>query len=731
MTSPAADLDSKLRPMRNSGAGDHDVNCRHCQQSNPYSRRFCSGCGQSLWVQCPACHTECPADEKFCGHCGANIAAELERQQRACDAALTEAAQLAAAHRHDDALITLARIAAESDPRLAPWAAQAREEIGRVEQQRQQQLAQLQDILAAAQQCFVAFEYERAQQALEEIPVQVRSAEHEALLLKARSCRQELVALSGEIRSAVEQKRMGDLLPKLERLLALKPNHAQARQLAQQLAASLVKRAKTHLAQHEYQHAFDHLDQIPSVVDSEEVQKLRDTASELTSLLTAVKDGALANSNLLALAERLCKFAPANLAAAKLRTQIAERAKTAPVDPRLGAPNWSPSPQRTLLGPPIDWLAHVSRPAIATEALSKVLTEHPGQFFTALGLALTGAGQAAIDADLTPRGKEGLFGKLPTLGFGRRGPATCWGLDLSDYSLKAVRVSPGGSDGLQVDAVEYILHRQSPAQAGGEMVRAEILQATLKNFLTRVGDLKGIKLCVGMPGQRVLGRFFELPPMPARKVPDSVQFEARHQLPVALEDLCWSYAILEEQPGKQADQAPRRVLLQAARETHVRDRIGLFKAAGLVVDVVQSDCLALHNALTLELFGEDEAETTSGAIAAIDVGDASTNVVVSSPTRCWFRTFGVAGETFGRELVRQLELTHEQAGQVLRQPARARRYYEWSAAMQPLFVQLGSEVERSLATYAKSNHDQPIRRVYGLGGAFQAHGLLGYLRTGK
>lgn len=151
----------------------------------------------------------------------------------------------------------------------------------------------------------------------------------------------------------------------------------------------------------------------------------------------------------------------------------------------------------------------------------------------------------------------------------------------------------------------------------------------------------------------------------------------------------------------------------------------------MAVDFVQSDCLALHSALALELSGADAIKGVNAGIAAIDVGDTCTNVVVSSPERCWFRTFGMAGDAFGRELVRRLELTYDRAEQVLRPPACARRFYEWSAALQPLFVQLGSEIERSLATYQKVNGNRPVHRLYGLGGAFQTHGLLRNLRIGK
>src|SRR5262249_39122798 len=116
--------------------------------------------------------------------------------------------------------------------------------------------------------------------------------------------------------------------------------------------------------------------------------------------------------------------------------------------------------------------------------------------------------------------------------------------------------------------------------------------------------------------------------------------------------------------------------------------------------------------------------------ALLDVGCEGTNIVISSPKYLWFRTFIPAGETFIRELTRELQLTQEQAGLALRDITRVRRFSRWSSALQPLFIQLVSESLRSITSYQKLWPDHQVRHVYGLGGAFQAQGLLRYLRSG-
>jgi hypothetical protein len=377
------------------------VICRTCQRANLAGRRFCSGCGQPLWQACPQCQAECGADERFCGGCGADVAAGLQEKGQAWQARIAAALELAAGCQYDDALATLQGVTAISDSRFQHFALAAQAHIERVEKERDEQVAAAEEALGAAQQFFTAYAYERTQHALEQVPPPLRTSTHAALLDRAIACRQEILTLSGEIRAAVAEKRAWDLGPKLDRLLALKPGHEQARQLGEQLRANAVKIAKARLTEHQYQEALDRLQQIPVSAKDEETEKLYEAANERLCLFDEVKLGALAEAKLLALADRLCKLSPTHAAAVKSRGQLAERVPAKPADPRLGAADWQPPPKRTLLAAPVDWLAHITRAAPADPAVAQKLREHPGQFYVAFGLALEGLGLAAIGANLT------------------------------------------------------------------------------------------------------------------------------------------------------------------------------------------------------------------------------------------------------------------------------------------------------------------------------------------
>ncbi|MCE9527139.1 MAG: pilus assembly protein PilM [Planctomycetales bacterium] len=702
--------------------------CRKCQKENPPQRRFCAGCGDSLWEKCPNCSAEHSANERFCGTCGAEVQGKHEEQAQALQAKLEQARALREAHRYERAISLLRSVAAIEDRRHAALAETALAETVRTEaaEKRQKDLAAI--ALNQGQELLARQSFEAAVQVLDSIPEPMRTREINECLERAKSQWKELLALSGEIRLLVEAKRTTELFPKIERLLALKPDHAQAQKLAAQLRDQLLAAAAKRLNEHLYADALKLLEQIPEFIQNEEVNTTIDKALELSVLLSELRLAPLATPATLALAQKLAKFAPTNAEAAKLVEELKARAVTRPEQSRFAAPVWIKPPQRTRLVLPVDWLGYFTRLTCEDAAAAKTLRESPGQFFVALGLALQGIEEADTAVNLMPAEKTSLLSKLP-FSFGKKGPSAAWGLDLGESGLRAIKLNKDAKSGaIQLETCEFIPHAQPLAQIEKTLEREVVAMATLKDFLSRA-KTEGARIVAGIASQRVLGRFFELPPMPGKKVAEAVQYEAKHQIPVPLEELTWAYHIQGQAPAtvsKEPDERPRKILLVASRLSHAQAQAALFKAAGITVDELVPDCVALHNAFQYDFHTEQQKTA-----ALLDVGFDATNFVVSGPRNLWFRSFGMGGETFTQALVKHFQLTREQAEELKLKPAKARRYSLYCATQDPLFVQFVSEVERSLASYSRYNSAQPVERLYGVGGAFQTHGLLRYLRWGK
>ena len=207
------------------------ITCRHCKKQNPANRRFCGGCGKPLWEQCPSCGAESTPEERFCGLCGTDIQGGFDEQNRLYEERLEEAFDWRESSITMPRISALRGLAAIDDARFESWALRALDHINRLELERRMQAEASAAALSTAEECFAAQSYEAAMQAVLEIPEPLRTSAMTDILARARSARNEILALSGEIRSAIEEKRTWDLLPKLERMLALRPNHPQAQQL--------------------------------------------------------------------------------------------------------------------------------------------------------------------------------------------------------------------------------------------------------------------------------------------------------------------------------------------------------------------------------------------------------------------------------------------------------------------------------------------------------------------
>ena len=116
---------------------------------------------------------------------------------------------------------------------------------------------------------------------------------------------------------------------------------------------------------------------------------------------------------------------------------------------------------------------------------------------------------------------------------------------------------------------------------------------------------------------------------------------------------------------------------------------------------------------------------------ALDIVAEMTNIVVSSPHSLWFRSCGVAGQSFTRALVKEFNLSLAQAEQRKRAPELTERLSDVCETLSPPFDDLVGEVRQSLIAYAQTWPDHPVQRVFGFGGGVMLHGLFRHLRCGR
>ncbi len=707
-------------PSGSSPADSLETPCFKCGRANSPARTFCSGCGQRLWELCPECSGRHIPGEKYCGGCGLDLEKYFHEHRAQCECRLQEAIQLRERHEFPTAEVRLKQVAAERDERLQALVRQAAGLLQEIEADKKRWRKSTHEIQGQAEQHLIAYRYEEAAAALDTVPEPLRSERVAELLAEARGKRDEVAGLTAAIREAVAANQLEELPPKLDRLLELQPGHATAQRLARQLRDRIVAAAKKRLAADEFGAARRLLDKIPEAAQDEEVETLRDHSRELEWLLQALKSAPVVDRPLLALAERLVKLRPEHAEAAQLLKRIRLKLREPPTDRRHAWPAWVVKSGRFSF--PVSCLAGLQQIACSPD-LDALVRQTPGRWFVACGLALQALEHAAVPINLLPAKDGGLLTKLPFLR--RKSAAAAWGLDLGASGLKAVRLTLEPSRGtVALEAVELVDFPAQVSQATDEAEWRRTQLQILQQFVQR-HELGGERIGLSVSSRQVLGRFCELPPLEPKRLPDVIRYEAGMQYPFDLQELVWGYHILPRPEGDGASAGPMRVVMQAVKRHHVHELLSLCQDAGLNVDVLQSDSLALHNFAVHEFFSGAEANDPNPAVVALlDLGAQSANLVLSSPRFVWFRNIAVAGEMFTSTVLRPLKLTREQAEQLKREPAKAHRVYRLYELWEPILGYLADEIDRSLATCKRQTPGLKLQQLGGLGGGFQLHGVL-------
>ena len=115
-----------------------------------------------------------------------------------------------------------------------------------------------------------------------------------------------------------------------------------------------------------------------------------------------------------------------------------------------------------------------------------------------------------------------------------------WGIEIGQAALKALRCHLDG-DTIVADAFDYIEYPKMLSQPEAEP--AELIAEALEKFKER-NDSRNFKICMSVPGQSGLAKFFKPPPVEVMKLADLVRYEARQQIPFDLDDVVWDYQMM-------------------------------------------------------------------------------------------------------------------------------------------------------------------------------------------
>lgn len=304
-----------------------------------------------------------------------------------------------------------------------------------------------------------------------------------------------------------------------------------------------------------------------------------------------------------------------------------------------------------------------------------------------------------------------------------------WGIEIGQAGLKAIKLRYAEA-AQQVVAVafDYVPHPKLLSQP--DAVPDELIRQALDTFLSR-NQVAGDLVSISLPGQTALAKFIQLPPVEASRVKEIVKYEARQQIPFALEEVIWDFQTLGGGVEESGFILDGEVGLFAMKREQVQHHMQPFLAKKVEVEIVQIAPLALYNFLCYDRLGlrvgvpRDEIEDYS---VVVDMGCDNTTLMVTNGKKIWIRNMPVGGNHFTRALTKEMKLTFAKAEHLKCNATKSPDPRAVFQALRPVFNDYVAEIQRSIGFFSSVNRNAKIGRLVGVGNGFRLAGLQKFLQ---
>ena len=304
-----------------------------------------------------------------------------------------------------------------------------------------------------------------------------------------------------------------------------------------------------------------------------------------------------------------------------------------------------------------------------------------------------------------------------------------WGIEIGQTALKALRCTMVDGE-VMADAFDFIEYPKILSQP--EADADELVADAMAQLLERNDSITD-KVCISVPGQSGLAKFFKPPPVEGKKVGDIVRYEARQQIPFDLDDVVWDFQMM---PGSMVEEGyalESEVGLFAMKREQAYRQLAPFDRADIEVDAVQLAPLSLYNMLAYDrmndrldadVFDPDNPPTSS---VVLSIGTDSSDLIITNGFRIWQRSMPIGGNHFTRQLTKDLKLTFAKAEHLKRNAREAVDPKLVFQTMRPVFNDLVTEVQRSIGFFRSLDKKAEIGELLLTGNTVKMPGLAAYL----
>jgi len=225
-----------------------------------------------------------------------------------------------------------------------------------------------------------------------------------------------------------------------------------------------------------------------------------------------------------------------------------------------------------------------------------------------------------------------------------------FGLDLSDFSLKIVKLKKGKE---QFEVASFGM-REVPAGLikKGVIVREDAVAGIIKEAIAEIkGEKLGTQYAVcSLPEEEAFLKVIRLPKMSKEEIARGIKWQLEPNLPLSLEEVCFDWQELPSQSKENSF-----VLISALSKKIINSYLSVFKKAGIIPIVFEIESMASARSLLKD-------GSSPQPVIILDIGASGTGFTIFSGETILFTSHvAVSGMDFNRALAEELNIEIKEA----------------------------------------------------------------------
>lgn len=283
------------------------------------------------------------------------------------------------------------------------------------------------------------------------------------------------------------------------------------------------------------------------------------------------------------------------------------------------------------------------------------------------------------------------------------------GVDIGTSCIKLVQINRGQPPVLETYGIVDI---PEPITLQTTDTTVHQVADLLKNLMERA-HVTTKHAVVSLPNAAVFTSVIDMPKMADRELESAMQFEAKKYVPLPFSEVTLSWSVISDNE----DGATSKILLIAVPK-QVRDiYIKVFQLAGLNLEIIEIEALALIRALVFEPQKND---------VIIDIGAKVTGVnFIRHGLLQLTRNLNIGGETITDKIAEELHLTPPRAEQFKRDFGLNGTDF-LPEAVKPVLNTIKNEVSQLIGIY--KSHNVAVDRVVLVGGGAALPGITDFFK---